>query len=183
MPDRSRAPRCSDGGPVTTEPEGTPSAAFAAAARLGLPRAGGGTGTGGTGGPGTPGGGPGTPGGGPGTPGGTAPPGGPTWGELADWAAWLEETYGIGLIICWPRHPGVVEELVALLAARLDAEPKQGRALADWHSLLAAAATRMRDALGACTAVKHEPSAHRRLDPATVLLPEGAALGGAVPAR
>ena len=149
---------------MTTEPEETTDAAFAAAARLGLPRVG--TGTGGTGGGGTPGSG----------------PGGLTWDELATWASWLEETYGIGLIICWPRHPGVVEELVALLAARLDAEQKQGRALADWHSLLASSAIRIRDALGACTASRHEPSAHRRLDPATVLLPEGAALGGAVPA-
>ena len=148
------------------------SEAFETAVALGLggPAAGGGT----------PGGGPGTPGGGPGTPGGP-PAGGPTWGELAAWASWLEQTYGPGLLPCWPRHPNVVQELVALLAARSDAEARGGRALADWHSLLAAAATRMRDALSACTASRHEPSAHRRLDPAGALLPEGASVGTVVP--
>lgn len=119
-------------------------------------------------------------GGGPGTPGGVAA-GGPTWGELAAWAAWLEETYGVGLLACWPRHAGVVQELTALLAARLDAEDRGGRALADWHSVLAAAATRIRDALSACSSSRHEPSAHRRLDPASTLLPEGASAGDAVP--
>ena len=85
------------------------------------------------------------------------------WADLVDFAWGLEATYGTGLRACWPLHADVIQELVALLLARDDAEERAGRALADWHSLLAAAAQRIVVALSACTVTHHEPPAHRQL--------------------
>jgi hypothetical protein len=85
------------------------------------------------------------------------------WLELVDFAAWVEASYGTGLLACWPLHADVLQELAALLLARSDAEAKGGRAMADWHSLLAAASSRIVVALSACTLTRHEPPAYRRL--------------------
>ena len=133
---------------MSADPGETEGGAFAAAARLGLPPAEAGPDAGGGGGAGT-----GTAGGGPAV----------AWADLADFARGVEATYGTGLLACWPLHADVLQELAALMLARADAEAKGGRALADWHSLLAAAAQRIVVALGACTRTRHEPPAHRRL--------------------
>src|SRR5258708_613159 len=46
------------------------------------------------------------------------------WAELRAWVAWLYDRYELGtedrLPRCWPRHPGLVEELWALRAWRLE---------------------------------------------------------------
>jgi hypothetical protein len=46
------------------------------------------------------------------------------WAELRAWVAWLYDRYELGtedrLPRCWARHPGLVEELWALRAWRLD---------------------------------------------------------------
>ena len=137
---------------MSADPGETEGGAFAAAARLGLPPAE--AGPEGGDGPGA------------GTETGTGTGRGVpsvAWSDLVEFAAGLELTYGVGLLACWPLHADVLQELVALMLARADAESKGGRALADWHSLLAAAAQRIVVALGACTLTRHEPPAHRRL--------------------
>ena len=154
---------------MSTDPADPADDAFAAAARLALP-------------PGDAG--PGEDGADTGTGTATATAGaGPlvAWSDLVAFARWTEATYGPGLLACWPLHPDVLQELAALLAARDDAEAKSGRALADWHSLLAVTGPRIVTALQACSSSHHEPPAHRRLEPASLLLPDAAAGGVTVP--
>jgi len=47
-----------------------------------------------------------------------------TWTELVDWVIWLHDRYELSveerLPDCWPRHPGLVEELAALKAWRAE---------------------------------------------------------------
>jgi len=65
------------------------------------------------------------------------------WAELRAWVAWLYDRYELGtedrLPRCWPRHPGLVEELWALRAWRLEiysgGQPA-GQAARYWHTEL-----------------------------------------------
>ena len=65
------------------------------------------------------------------------------WAELRAWVAWLYDRYELGtedrLPRCWPRHPGLVEELRALRAWRLEVysggQPS-GQAARYWHTEL-----------------------------------------------
>jgi hypothetical protein len=73
------------------------------------------------------------------------------WAELRAWVAWLYDRYELGtedrLPRCWPRHPGLVEELWALRAWRLEVysggQPS-GQAARYWH-------TELRQPLSRCT--------------------------------
>ena len=65
------------------------------------------------------------------------------WAELRAWVAWLYDRYELGtedrLPRCWPRHPGLVEELWALRAWRLEVYSgghPSGRAARYWHTEL-----------------------------------------------
>lgn len=60
------------------------------------------------------------------------------WQELAEWVAWLHERYPLGDVLpqCWWRHPELVEELTAALAAWQAAYEMPGAnpaASAEWH--------------------------------------------------
>jgi hypothetical protein len=65
------------------------------------------------------------------------------WAELRAWVAWLYDRYELGtedrLPRCWARHPGLVEELWALRAWRLElysgGQPS-GQAARYWHTEL-----------------------------------------------
>jgi len=65
------------------------------------------------------------------------------WAELRAWVAWLHDRYELGtedrLPRCWARHPGLVEELWALRAWRLEiysgGQPS-GQAARYWHAEL-----------------------------------------------
>jgi hypothetical protein len=65
------------------------------------------------------------------------------WAELRAWVAWLHDRYELGtearLPRCWAQHPGLVEELRALRAWRLEAysggQPS-GQAARYWHAEL-----------------------------------------------
>src|SRR5258708_4227819 len=65
------------------------------------------------------------------------------WAELRAWVAWLYDRYELGtedrLPRCWPRHPGLVEELWALRGWRLEVysggQPS-GQAARYWHTEL-----------------------------------------------
>jgi hypothetical protein len=65
------------------------------------------------------------------------------WAELTDWVRWLRETYALkpGQVPdCWYRHPAVMEELTALMAAHKAAYPDAAgsdeyrSALSHWHT-------------------------------------------------
>ncbi|MCW2935042.1 MAG: hypothetical protein JWM19_6004 [Actinomycetia bacterium] len=65
------------------------------------------------------------------------------WAELRAWVAWLYDRYELGtedrLPRCWPRHPGLVEELWALRAWRLEVYSggqSSGQAARYWHTEL-----------------------------------------------
>jgi len=65
------------------------------------------------------------------------------WAELRAWVAWLYDRYELGtedrLPRCWARHPGLVEELWALRAWRLDVYSggqSSGQAARYWHAEL-----------------------------------------------
>jgi len=65
------------------------------------------------------------------------------WAELRAWVAWLHDRYELGtedrLPRCWARHPGLVEELWALRAWRLDVYSSgqpSGQAARYWHAEL-----------------------------------------------
>jgi hypothetical protein len=72
-------------------------------------------------------------------------PGGPAsaWAVLRAWVTWLYDRYELSvedrLPRCWPRHPGLVEELAALKAWREEiyagGQPS-GQAARYWHSEL-----------------------------------------------
>jgi len=63
------------------------------------------------------------------------------WQDLVDWVIWLHDAYELSveerLPECWPHHPGLVRELAALRAWRLEIytpafDPATGRASAVW---------------------------------------------------
>ena len=60
------------------------------------------------------------------------------WDELADWVQWARERYDLGdrIPACWFRHPGVVEQLTALMSAHTAAYQQQytvkGVPVRDW---------------------------------------------------
>jgi len=65
------------------------------------------------------------------------------WAELRAWVAWLHDRYELGtedrLPRCWARHPGLVEELRALRAWRLEiysGSQPSGQATRYWHAEL-----------------------------------------------
>jgi hypothetical protein len=65
------------------------------------------------------------------------------WAELRAWVAWLHDRYELGaedrLPRCWARHPGLVEELRALRAWRLEVYSdgqSSGQAARYWHAEL-----------------------------------------------
>ena len=65
------------------------------------------------------------------------------WAELRAWVAWPYDRYELGtedrLPRCWPRHPGLVEELWALRAWRLEVYSgghPSGQAARYWHTEL-----------------------------------------------
>ena len=65
------------------------------------------------------------------------------WAELRAWVAWLHDRYELGtedrLPRCWARHPGLVEELRALRAWRLEiysGRQPSGQAARYWHAEL-----------------------------------------------
>jgi hypothetical protein len=65
------------------------------------------------------------------------------WAELRAWVAWLNDRYELGtedrLPRCWARHPGLVEELWALRAWRLEiysSGQPSAQAARYWHAEL-----------------------------------------------
>ena len=65
------------------------------------------------------------------------------WAHLMDWADWLAQTYDAtahSLFPCWPRHPGIVEDLAGLklswehaTSTAADSQWSRTEALAYWH--------------------------------------------------
>jgi hypothetical protein len=65
------------------------------------------------------------------------------WSQLRAWVTWLHDRYELGvedrLPRCWPQHPGLIEELWALMAWRqeiYDAAQPSGQAARYWHTEL-----------------------------------------------
>lgn len=65
------------------------------------------------------------------------------WAQLRAWVTWLYDRYELAaedkLPLCWPEHPGLVEELRALRAWRLEAysgQPGTGQTACYWHTTL-----------------------------------------------
>lgn len=65
------------------------------------------------------------------------------WSQLRTWVTWLHDRYELGvedrLPRCWPQHPGLVEELWALMAWRQEiyqAAQPSGQAARYWHTEL-----------------------------------------------
>lgn len=66
------------------------------------------------------------------------------WAQLRAWVTWLTDRYELTvedrLPRCWARHPGLVEELWALRAWRLEVygggQPQPGQAARYWHAEL-----------------------------------------------
>jgi hypothetical protein len=65
------------------------------------------------------------------------------WVELVEWVIWLHDRYELAaehrLPHCWPRHPGLIEELAALKAWRTEiytADEPAGQAARYWHAEL-----------------------------------------------
>jgi len=65
------------------------------------------------------------------------------WAGLRTWVAWLQARYELAveerLPRCWPRHPGLIEELLALKAWREEiyaAAQPSGQAARYWHAEL-----------------------------------------------
>jgi hypothetical protein len=65
------------------------------------------------------------------------------WIELVEWVIWLHDRYELAtehrLPHCWPRHPGLIEELAALKAWRTEiytADQPSGQAARYWHAEL-----------------------------------------------
>jgi hypothetical protein len=65
------------------------------------------------------------------------------WAELRAWVAWLHDRYELSvedrLPRCWPRHPGLIEELSALKAWREEiyrGGQQSGQAARYWHAEL-----------------------------------------------
>jgi hypothetical protein len=63
------------------------------------------------------------------------------WADLVDWVIWLHDAYELSieerLPECWPHHPGLVRELAALRAWRLEIytpafDPATGKPLPAW---------------------------------------------------
>jgi hypothetical protein len=66
-----------------------------------------------------------------------------TWGTLRAWVTWLHDRYELSvedrLPRCWPRHPGLVEELYALMVWRAEiysSSHQSGQAARYWHAEL-----------------------------------------------
>lgn len=66
-----------------------------------------------------------------------------TWEQLLTWVTWLHDRYELSieerLPPCWPRHPGLIEELLALKAWREEiytAREPSGQAARYWHAEL-----------------------------------------------
>lgn len=75
------------------------------------------------------------------------------WSQLRAWVTWLHDRYELGvedrLPRCWPQHPGLIEELWALMAWRQEiyqAAQPSGQAARYWH-------TELRNVLQAATTV------------------------------
>jgi hypothetical protein len=65
------------------------------------------------------------------------------WSQLRAWVTWLHDRYELGvedrLPRCWPQHPGLIEELWALMAWRqeiYEAAQPSGQAARYWHTEL-----------------------------------------------
>lgn len=65
------------------------------------------------------------------------------WAQLRAWVTWLHDRYELDvedkLPLCWPLHPGLVEELRALKAWRAEAyggQPGTGQIACYWHNTL-----------------------------------------------
>lgn len=66
------------------------------------------------------------------------------WGHLRAWVTWLTDRYELTvedrLPRCWAQHPGLIEELWALRAWRLEvyggSQPQPGQAARYWHAEL-----------------------------------------------
>jgi hypothetical protein len=86
---------------------------------------------------------------------------------LADLAAWLRAVYlrypGARLPSCWAWHPAVVEELVWLRGAHLDAYRGRGASwtrVGDWHERARPGVVRRIDQwIGGCELSEHRPGA------------------------
>jgi hypothetical protein len=66
-----------------------------------------------------------------------------TWGTLRAWVTWLHDRYELSvedrLPRCWPRHPGLIEELYALMIWRHEiysSSQQPGQAARYWHAEL-----------------------------------------------
>jgi hypothetical protein len=66
-----------------------------------------------------------------------------TWATLRAWVTWLHDRYELSvedrLPRCWPRHPGLVEELYALMIWRdeiYSSSQQSGQAARYWHAEL-----------------------------------------------
>ncbi len=68
------------------------------------------------------------------------------WDRMIDWVVWLHDRYELSieerLPPCWPDHPGIVEELWALMIWRTEIYNRAARAAGDmahsWHRELRA---------------------------------------------
>ncbi|MFD0633132.1 hypothetical protein ACFQ9X_17665 [Catenulispora yoronensis] len=68
------------------------------------------------------------------------------WTQLIDWVVWLHDRYELSIEErippCWPQHPGLVEELWALMIWRTEIYDRPNRAAGDtahsWHRELRA---------------------------------------------
>lgn len=68
------------------------------------------------------------------------------WTRLIDWVVWLHDRYELSIEErippCWPQHPGIVEELWALMIWRTEIYDRPNRAAGDtahsWHRELRA---------------------------------------------
>jgi hypothetical protein len=65
------------------------------------------------------------------------------WSQLRAWVTWLHDRYELGvedrLPRCWPQHPGLIEELWALMSWRqeiYEAAQPSGQAARYWHTEL-----------------------------------------------
>lgn len=71
------------------------------------------------------------------------------WTRLHTWVDWLVATYRLTTVIppCWPEHPTITEELIALRTAWLGAwkDTASPDAITTWHERLARAKTRLAD--------------------------------------
>lgn len=84
------------------------------------------------------------------------------WAQFVTWVVNLQRRYELGvsrLPKCWPKHPAVVEELVALWLGHVDAYSQAGYAPMSWHDGFERTLTRIKSLWASeCLSGEHTPS-------------------------